>query len=154
MFSVTCFKSHWIHTIPKIWKTTEILPLPKKPKPFVLNDFRPVAPTSMAMKCLEWIVLSHLKNQTVTQMDTLQFAYTQKRGVENAITTLLNGMYKHLELPSSYVRILIADFSSAFNSIQSHTLIEKLMRVNLLFLKWIYFFKILRQATVSQPSLA
>ena len=65
-------------------------------------------------------------------MDTLQFAYRQKRGVEDEITTLLNRMYKHLELPSSYVHILFVDFSSVFNTIQSHILIEKLksMAVN------------------------
>lgn len=42
-------KSLDTHTVPKIWKTAEILPLPKKPKPSVLNDFRPVALTSVAM---------------------------------------------------------------------------------------------------------
>jgi len=53
--------------------------------------------------------------------------------VEDAVTTLLNGIYKHLETPASYVRILFADFSSAFNTIQSYLLIEKLtnMDVNL-----------------------
>jgi hypothetical protein len=75
-------------------------------------------------------------------MDTLQFAYRQKRGVEDEITTLLNRLYKHLELPSSYVHILFVDFSSAFNTIQSHILIEKLMKMggNLSLLKWIYDF--------------
>lgn len=53
-------------------------------------------------------------------MDTLQFAYKEKRGVEDAVATLLNGIYKHLETPASYVRILFADFSSAFNTVQQH----------------------------------
>lgn len=35
-------------------------------------------------------------------------------------------MYKHLEKPKSHVRLLFADFSSAFNKIQPHILIERL----------------------------
>ena len=31
------------HIVPKLWKLSEIIPLPKKGKPQVHNDFRPVA---------------------------------------------------------------------------------------------------------------
>lgn len=113
-------KSLDTHKVPNIWKTAEIVPFPKKLKPDGQNDFRPVALTSVAMKCFERIILTHLKEQTKKHMDTLQFAYKEKRGVEDAVATLLNGIYKHLETPASYVRILFADFSSAFNTVQQH----------------------------------
>ena len=70
--------------------------------------------------------------------------------MEDAVPTLLNGIYKHLETPASHVRILFADFSSAFNTIQSHMLLEKLtqMGVNLILVQWIQDFLTGRQQFV------
>ena len=44
-------------------------------------------------------------------LDPLQFAYSVRRGVEDAKLFLLYKLYKHLELPQSHARILIVDFS-------------------------------------------
>ena len=49
------------HNIPSIWKTSEILPIPKRPIK-ELNDYRPVALTSVVMKCLEKLVLKRIKS--------------------------------------------------------------------------------------------
>ena len=37
--------------IPTIWKTSEIIPVPKKQVPECNNDYRPIALTSIMMKC-------------------------------------------------------------------------------------------------------
>ena len=42
--------------IPKTWKLSEVIPVPKKKFPKLDNDFRPVALTSIPMKCLETII--------------------------------------------------------------------------------------------------
>ena len=47
------------HVIPTIWKCSELLPVPKRPIT-QLNDFRPVALTSVVMKCLEELILIRL----------------------------------------------------------------------------------------------
>ena len=117
-------------TIPKLWKMSEIIPVPKKTKCTQLNDYRPVALTSLLMKCFERLLLRFLLDNIRETMDQLQFAYRAKRGVEDALITMLDKIYNHLELPNSYVRILFADFSSAFNTIQPHLLIEKLINTN------------------------
>ena len=82
-----------------------------------MNDFRPVALTSIAMKCFERIILNNLLYNVNHLLDPYQFAYRARRGVEDAKLCILNSVYKHLELPKSYVRILFVDFSSAFNTI-------------------------------------
>lgn len=57
---VTCSKGHWTYIWhPKVVKQLKFS-LPEKPKLSVLNDFRLVALTSVVIKCLEWIVLTHL----------------------------------------------------------------------------------------------
>ena len=57
-----------------------------------------------------------------------QFAYRARRGVEDATATLLNLILKHLEGSNTHAKILFVDFSSAFNTIQPHILVDKLLR--------------------------
>ena len=64
-------------------------------------------------------------------MDSLQYAYRTGRGVDDAkafiidtIETIQNT--KHLEQPKTTARLLFADFSSAFNTLQPHILADKL----------------------------
>ncbi|KAI4901613.1 hypothetical protein NFI96_028146, partial [Prochilodus magdalenae] len=49
-------------TGPTCYKTTTVVPLPKKNPPSCLNDYRPVALTPIIMKCFERVVLSHIQS--------------------------------------------------------------------------------------------
>ena len=69
----------------------------------------------------------HLKFDVVDQLDPLQFAYKASRGVEDASLTLLNMITQHLEKAKAYVRILFADFSGAFNTIEPYVLLKRLI---------------------------
>eukprot|EP00745_Piridium_sociabile_P003480 TRINITY_DN12039_c0_g1_i1.p1 TRINITY_DN12039_c0_g1~~TRINITY_DN12039_c0_g1_i1.p1 ORF type:complete len:561 (-),score=151.19 TRINITY_DN12039_c0_g1_i1:152-1588(-) len=128
--------------VPRIWKSSIIVPVAKKRSPAELNDYRPVALTSIPFKCAERIVLKKLKSETEEHQDPLQFAYARNRNTEDAILTLLHNLHAHLDKPRSYARILFIDFSSAFNTIQPHLLVEKLLtyEVNPVFIRWIFSF--------------
>ncbi len=65
--------------------------------------------------------------KTQSLLDPLQFAYQARRGVEDAPSTLLNMIMKHLDGRKTHVRLLFVDFSSAFNSIQPHVLVNQLI---------------------------
>ena len=82
--------------VPTLWKTSCIVPVPKKPRPSELNDYRPVALTSQLMKTLERLLLSLLRPQVQHAQDPLQFAYRSAVGVEDAILYLLHRTYSHL----------------------------------------------------------
>ena len=56
----------------------------------------------------------------------LQFAYQTGKGVEGAKLLIHDKIYKHLQKPKSHVRLLFANFSSAFNEMQPHILIHRL----------------------------
>lgn len=58
-----------------LWKTSCIVPVPKKTIPSGLNDFRPVALTSHVMKVFERLVLAQLRPIVAPYMDPLQFAH-------------------------------------------------------------------------------
>jgi len=113
--------------IPSLWKFSHVIPIPKKPKSIQPNDFRPVALTSLVMKTLEKIIKRFLVEATESLLDPLQFAYRAGRGVDDAKLFILNSIYKHLEKPKTHVKIIFADFSSAFNTVQPHMLAQKLI---------------------------
>ncbi|KAK3539400.1 hypothetical protein QTP70_006298 [Hemibagrus guttatus] len=62
--------------VPACFKCSKIIPIPKKSKITGLNDYRPVALTSVVMKSFERLVLAYLKNITGPLLDPLQFAST------------------------------------------------------------------------------
>ncbi|KAK3556662.1 hypothetical protein QTP70_011926 [Hemibagrus guttatus] len=107
-----------------------IVPVPKKTKITGLNDYRPVALTSVVMKSFERLVLSYLKDITDPLLDPLQFAYRANRSVDDAVNMALHFILQHLDSPGSYARILFVDFSSAFNTIIPALLRDKLLQLN------------------------
>ena len=119
-----------LHIMPRSWKTSTIIPLPKNAKASQPNDFRPVALTSILAKCFESVLCRQLKIQVATKLDPLQFAYKAKRGVDDACLTLVNLISKHLQNTKASVRILMIDFSSAFNSIEPVVLLKRLLDLN------------------------
>ncbi|KAI4872034.1 hypothetical protein NFI96_006517 [Prochilodus magdalenae] len=112
--------------VPTLWKTSCLVPVPKKGRPTELNDFRPVALTSHVMKTLECHLL---RPQVQHAMDPLQFAYRKKVGVEDAMLYFLHRAHSHLDKGGSAVRVMFFDFSSAFNTIQPLRLKDKLARM-------------------------
>ncbi len=68
--------------VPCCFKRSTIIPVPKKPKITGLNDYRPVALTSVVMKSLERLVLTYLKGITRPLLDPLQVAYRAKQVCE------------------------------------------------------------------------
>ncbi|KAK3534944.1 hypothetical protein QTP70_002030 [Hemibagrus guttatus] len=97
--------------VPACFKTSAIVPVPKKTKITGLNDYRPVALISVVMKSFERLVLSYLKDITDPLLDPLQFAYRANRSVDDAVNMALHFILQHLDSPGSYARILwITDF--------------------------------------------
>ncbi|XP_078802203.1 uncharacterized protein LOC144991899 [Oryzias latipes] len=128
-----------LQRIPVLWKTSCLVPVPKKNHPESPSDYRPIALTSHVMKVMERLVLSHLRPLVSPFQDPLQFAYQPKVGVEDALLYLLQRAYSSLEKPNTTVRIMFFDFSSAFNTIQPRLMREKLekMQVDAPLVSWI-----------------
>ena len=124
--------------VPSCWKSARITPVAKVSHPSVLNDFRPVALTSLVMKCLEKIVMKHLICD-VSDLDPLQFAYQQKKSVSDAVLLLTHLVQQHTDHPGCYARITYMDFSSAFNTMVPALLIPKLinLQVNARLIRWL-----------------
>ncbi len=130
-------------------------PSPKSLKSLALNDYRPVALTSVVMKSLERLVLAYLKDITRPLLDPLQFAYRANRSVDDAVNMGLHYILQHLDKPGNYARILFVDFSLAFNTIMPDLLSDKLTQLSVptSICQWITSFLTDRQQLVRQGKL-
>ena len=91
--------------------------MPKNTKATCLNDHRPVALTSVAMKCFERLVMAHINTTIPETLGPLQFAYRPNRSTDDAIYFAFHTALIHLDKRNTYVRMLFIDYSSAFNTI-------------------------------------
>ena len=76
--------------IPTCFKQTTIVPVPKNTKVTCLNDYRPVALTSGAMKCFKRLVMAHINTIIPETLDPLQFAYRLNRSTDDAISIAIH----------------------------------------------------------------
>lgn len=102
------------------YRSSIIIAVNKKPDPSTLNDFRPVALTSLAMKCLEELV------HTITLWSQIQ-STSYPRSVDEVMAMTLHYTFKHMDCSRTYVRMFFLDCSLAFNSVQTGKLIVKLI---------------------------
>ena len=103
----------------------------KNTKVTYLNDYRPVALTSVAMKCFERQFMAHISTIIPETLDPLQFAYRTKRSTDDAISIALHTALSHLDKRNTYVRMLFIDYSSAFNTIVPSKLVTKIRTLGL-----------------------
>ena len=103
--------------LPTCFKMATIVPVPKKAKITELNDYRPVALTSVIMKCFERLVKDYTASNLPATLDPLQFVYHLNRCTDNAIAITLHTALSHLDKRNTYVRMLFIDYSSTFNTI-------------------------------------
>ncbi len=105
-----------------------IIPVPKNNKPSCLNDYRPVALTSIIMKVFERLVKNYICSSIPDTLDPLQFDYRPNRSTDDAISHILHSSLTHIDSKNgNHVRLLFIDYSSAFNSIVPSKLTSKLI---------------------------
>jgi hypothetical protein len=79
------FNLSLIHSvIPICFKQTTIVPVLRNAKLTCLNYHRPVALTSIAMKCFEILVMAHMNTIIPDTLDPLQISYHPKRSTDDA----------------------------------------------------------------------
>ncbi len=136
--------------VPSLWKESVIVPIPKGPSVYTVNDFRPIALTSVLCKTMERILAKYLMSSVGSSTDPLQFAYRRNRGTDDAVLTMMNFVTCHLQNSNSNARILFLDFTSAFNTMRVDILLERLISlgVNRCLVLWIKDFLLSRTQRV------
>ena len=95
-----------IESVVPTCQQTTIVPVPKNAKVTSLNDYRPVALTSVAMNCFERLVMAHINTIIPETLDPFQFAYRPNRSTDDAISVAFHTTLSHLEKWNTYVLML------------------------------------------------
>ena len=128
IFNLSLAKS----VVPTCFKRSTIVPVPKNSSPACMNDYQPVALTSVVMKCFERLIKDYICAFLPRTMDPMQFAYRPNRSTDDAISQVLHTSLSHLDsCRGGYVRLLFIDYSSAFNTIVPTRLTDKLIELGL-----------------------
>lgn len=96
------------------FKTETTVPVPKYA--MTLNSFHPVDLMHIIGKCLERLILCHLKSCLPSSMNLYKFAYHLNRSTEDAVTMALHSALTHLDNSNSYIKMPFVDLFTQFNS--------------------------------------
>ena len=94
-----------------------------------LNGYRPVALTSVIMKCFDRLVKDHITSTLPATLDPLQFDYRSNRSTDKSIAITPHTALSHLDKRNTYVRMLFIVYRSAFNTIEPSKLIIKMTQI-------------------------
>lgn len=110
--------------VPSNWKTGRIAPIPKITCPARPADYRPITITTTLAKVFDRLLTQRLNSEIGSRISPVQFAYSRKSGVADAIVALQTEVVQRAQVCPSAVRVVLCalDCSRAFNAI-SHTAI-------------------------------
>ena len=115
------------NTIPHTWKLANIVPI-SKPDTDKGTSYRPISLLSVIAKTLEKSLLPYITANT-----PMQHGYKTQHSTVTALHTLNNTVAKGFNqmAPPARTIIVALDMSKAFDTINIHTLIRKLLQTNI-----------------------
>ncbi|CAM1313352.1 Uncharacterised protein r2_g2385 [Pycnogonum litorale] len=114
-----------LHSIPDSWKMIKITPIPKVNVNTITDpkQVRPIGQTPTMLKVLEYYLKNNL-SICITNLDQNQFGYRNKVSNVDAINFVTNTVVNYLDEKHSAARILLLDYSSAFNTINRQEILN------------------------------
>ncbi len=118
--------------VPTSFKKSIIIPVPKNNKPSCLNDYRPVALTSIVMKVLRDLLRATLAPPSLLLWTLFSLLIAPIDQLMMPSLTFSTPPLTHIDSSNgNYARLLFIDFSSAFNTIVPIKLTSKLTGLGL-----------------------
>ena len=138
--------------LPKLWKTSLVVPIFKKGSRYDPLNYRPISLTSVACKCLERIIARHLTAYLEDNciLSEHQFGFRSGRSTMNQLLLVYDDVTKCLD-NGNVVDLILFDFAKAFNVVSHPILLSKLrlLGVHVHLIRWIEDFLVGRTMSVS-----
>ena len=122
------------------WKMANIIPLAKiDPPALIYKDIRSISLTPIAAHVFESIVMEWLDD---TNVDPKQIGGLAGTSTTDALVEMTYKWYEVTDTRNTYVRIVLLDFSKAFDLINHNILLEKLLvfGISAAILRWMAAF--------------
>ena len=115
--------------VPRAWKIADVPPLPKAPTVNDINkDLRPISLTSTLSKVAESFVIDEdLKPVLLSAVDPSQFGFIPESCTTFALISMFHHWLRATDGSGSTVRTALLDFRKAFDLVDHHILVGKLL---------------------------
>ena len=126
--------------VPVSWKEADVIPIRKTDKvKEIENDLRPISLTPILSKTLEHFVAEWIMSQIRHLVDRKQFGSLAGLSTTHALLSFFHHLYGTTDQPDQCVRVLLLDFSKAFDKIDHHILIKKMeeMAIDPFLIAWV-----------------
>ena len=139
--------------LPQSWKKADITPIPKqKPVHDVSKHLRPISLTPILSKVAEdYIVQEFLKPAVLKKINPRQFGTVPGSCTTHALISMLHSWNSSTDGNGATTRVVLVDFRKAFDLIDHHILVQKLLLLDLplTITTWITDFLTCRQQRVN-----
>jgi hypothetical protein len=126
--------------IPPIWKTADVIPVPKTKRPrSIQTDLRPISLLPCLAKVLESIIGHWLLPVLEPTLDPNQFGCRKNRSTTHALAAMIHAWQSTLDRGGG-VRALFVDFYKAFDLVNHNLLLRKLLARNVphCLIRWLF----------------
>ena len=127
-------------SVPDPWKEADVIPVPKvNIIKEAEKDLRPISLTAILSKTLEHFVTEWIMKQINHLIDRRQFGALPDLSTTHALVSFFHHLYSLSDVPNQCVRILLLDFSKAFDRINHRLLITKMegMDIDPILIAWV-----------------
>ena len=114
-------------SVPKIWKDSDIIPIPKKQQPTCEEETRPISLTSCLCKVLEDFVVSWLITDIGDKIDPRQFGCLKGTSTTYCLLDMIEAWLSFLNGHGRHLRICFLDFTKAVDWIGHNVAVTKLL---------------------------
>ena len=142
--------------LPSLWKTATIIPIPKKHPPKTIEkDLRTISLTPIVCKVFESIMLKRVDETLNHKLDTRQFGSISGTCTTDALVEMVHQWYQAMDTNGTIVRILLLDYTKAFDLINHEILISKLKAIGIppLITRWMAAFLLEKKSELMVLSL-
>ena len=125
--------------VPASWKEACVISIQKTDKvKEIENELRPISLTSILSKTTEHFVADWIMSQIRHLVDRQQFESLAGLSTTHAPLSFFHHLYKTTDKLDQCVRVLLLDFSKAFDKIDHHILIRKMeeMAIDPVLIEW------------------
>ena len=113
--------------VPAQWKMAYVVPLPKAHPPVLIEkDIRSISLTPVTAKVFESIVLKWFDEVMDDEIDDKQSGGISGTSTTDALVEMVHHWYEATDRLDYFVRIIMLDFSKAFDLIYHRLLVDKL----------------------------